>query len=401
MAGLVTEDSIVNPDKMFENAGINLIVDRAEHVDARQKKVMLSDGGEVPYDKLVLGTGSRPVVPPIAGHDLEGVFTLRSLSDAEVIRRFLDESGARRLVFVGAGFVSLELATLLLASDPGFAITVVELLQHPLPLMLDAEIAEKVEAYLVDRGLDLKTGQRVGRILGREGRVAGVELESGEAIDADMVFLNVGSRPDLELAREIGLEIGEFGIKVDRFLATSDPDILAGGDAIENVHFMTGKPVPLQLRGLAVIQGRLAAKLLAGHRIEFPGVLGNSAVKLFDKSIAATGLTEAQARHEGFDPVCATVDSRSKHRMIPGVKPWTLKLVFDRKSRQLLGGQIVSDAEAPAKEIDAVNALILGEKTIEDLTVFMTAGNPDCSSEPSAEPITNAAEQALQKLEGV
>jgi NADH oxidase (H2O2-forming) len=231
--------------------------------------------------------------------------------------------------------------------------------------------------------------------------VAGVELGTGEKIDADMVFLNVGARPSLELAKEIGLEIGKFGIKVDKFLATSDPNIMAAGDAIENHHFITKRPVNLQLRGPAVIQGRLAAKRLAGYGIEFPGVLGNSAVKLFDRSIGATGMTEAQAHQEGFETVCATVDSRSKHGMIPGVKPWTLKLVFDRKTQRLLGGQILSEAEAPVKEIDAVNALILGEKTIPDLTVLMTAGNPDCSSEPSAEPITIAAEQALQKLSTV
>jgi NADPH-dependent 2,4-dienoyl-CoA reductase/sulfur reductase-like enzyme len=400
VAGLVTGDSIVNPDAMFEKAGIDLIVDRAEQVDAIAKKVTLSSGGEVSYHKLVLGTGSSPVIPPIDGHDLEGVFTLRSLRHAEAIRRFLDETGARKLAFIGAGFVSLEVASLLLGANPAFEITVVELLDRPLPLMLDPEIAARIADYLVEQGLTMRTGRKVTRVLGRNGRVTGVELDGGETIDADLVFLNVGARPDLELAQAIGLEMGQFGIKVDRFLTTSDPDIIAAGDAIENIHFVTGKPAPIQLRGPAVIQGRLAAKVLAGHRIEFPGVLGNSAVKLFDKSIAATGLTEEQARREGFETVCATVDSRSKHGMIPGVKPWTLKLVFDARTTRLLGGQIVSDAEAPVKEIDAINALILGGKTVADLSVLMTAGNPDCSSEPSAEPITIAAEQALQKLGG-
>ncbi len=157
-------------------------------------------------------------------------------------------------------------------------------------------------------------------------------------------------------------------------------------------------PLAGHLRGPAVIQGRLIAKRLAGYDIEFPGTLNNCAVKLFDKDIAATGCTEEQAWQDGFETVSATVNSRSKHGMIPGVKPWTIKLVFDRKTGKLIGGQIVSDAEAPVKEIDAVNALILGKKTIRDLTTLMCAGNPDCSSEPSAEPITIAAEQALQKL---
>jgi len=119
---------------------------------------------------------------------------------------------------------------------------------------------------------------------------------------------------------------------------------------------------------------------------------------MFDMTITATGLTEENAASEGFDTVCASVDSRSKHGMIPGMKPWKLKLVFDKKTEQLIGGQIVSHAIAPAREIDAISAFILGGKTVSELTTFTSACNPDISSEPSAEPITIAAEQALQKM---
>jgi NADPH-dependent 2,4-dienoyl-CoA reductase/sulfur reductase-like enzyme len=194
------------------------------------------------------------------------------------------------------------------------------------------------------------------------------------------------------------LELGKFGIKVNKFLETSNPDILAGGDCVEKENFITKNLVPGQMRGPAVIQGRLAAKRLAGYAIEFPGVLNNTAVKLFDKFIASVGLTEEAARQEGLDPISAIATSRSKHGMIPGVKPWTLKLIFQKTDQRLLGGQIISDSEGPVKEIDTVNALILGGKTIADLTQLMCAGNPDCSSEPSLEPIVVCAEQALQKL---
>jgi NADH oxidase (H2O2-forming) len=210
--------------------------------------------------------------------------------------------------------------------------------------------------------------------------------------------MGVGARANVELAKEIGLEIGKFGIKVNKFLETSNPDILAAGDCVEKPHFVTKKPVPGQMRGPAVIQGRLAAKRAAGYEIEFPGVLNSTIVKLFDKTIAGTGLTETQAQDEGFETVSAMVDSRSKHGMISGVKPWTIKLIFDKGTQKLIGGQIVSDSQAPGKEIDTVSALILGGKTISDLTTFMCAGHPDCSSEPSLEPIAIAAEQALQKL---
>ena len=396
---MATVDSITNPDQMFADAGINLIIARATHADGEKKKVTLSDGREIPYDKLLLGTGASPVVPPIEGCDLEGVFSLRSAPDAVNIKNFLEEENRRKLVLIGAGFINLEVATLLASTKPDhYDVTVIELLGHPLPLMLDAEMAVQIQEYLVEKGFNMKMAQKVERILGHNGRVAGVELATGEKIEAEMVLLSIGVKQNLELAKDLGLEIGKFGVKVNKFLETSVPDVMAAGDCVEKQHFVTKRPVTGQLRGPAVIQGRLAAKRLAGYDIEFPGVTNNSAVKLFDKSIASVGLTEEVAKQEGFETISTTVNSRSKHGMIPGVEPWTLKLIFDKESQKVIGGQIISDSEAPVKEIDTVNALILGEKTIAELTTLMCAGNPDCSSEPSLEPITICAEQALQKL---
>lgn len=400
VAGLATADSITNPDEMFAKARINLIKARATHVDTNQKIVALSDGREISYDKMILAVGASQIVPMLEGRDLDGVFTLRQVPDAEKIRAFLQERKPKRLVFIGAGFISLEMAALLSASRPDdYNITVVGRRAHPLPFMLDTEMAVKVEKYLVENGLSMKMGAEVTRILGRDGRVSGVALASGQSLDADMVIIGVGARANLELAKDMELDIGTFGVKVNKYLETSNPDILAAGDCIEKQHFITKKPVPGQIRGPAVIQGRLAAKRLAGYAIEFPGVLMGTAVKLFDKTFAATGLTEVQAQDtEGIETVSAVVDSRSKHGMISGTKPWTIKLVFDKGTQKLIGGQIISDSQAPAKEIDTVSALILGGKTIADLTTFICAGHPDCSSEPSLEPIAIAAEQCLQKL---
>lgn len=396
---MATVDSITNPDQMFTDAGINLIIARATHADGEKKKVTLSDGREIPYDKLLLGTGASPMVPPIEGCDLEGVFSLRSAPDALNIRNFLEEENRRKLVLIGAGFTNLEVATLLTSTKPDhYDVTVIELLAHPLSLMLDAEMAVQIQEYLVEKGFKMKMGQKVVKILGQNGKVAGVELATGEKIDAEMVLLSIGVKQNLELAKDLGLEIGKYGVKVNKFLETSVPDVMAAGDCVEKQHFVTKGPVTGQLRGPAVIQGRLAAKRLAGYDIEFPGVTNNSAVKLFDKSIGSVGLTEEVAKQEGFETISTTVNSRSKHGMIPGVEPWTLKLIFDKESQKVIGGQIISDSEAPVKEIDTVNALILGEKTIPELTTLMCAGNPDCSSEPSLEPITICAEQALQKL---
>jgi NADPH-dependent 2,4-dienoyl-CoA reductase/sulfur reductase-like enzyme len=400
VAGLATADAITNPDQMFTKAGINLIKARATHVDTSKKEVDLSNGDQISYDKLILATGASQVVPMLKGRDLHGVFTLRQVPDAEKIMDFLQETKAKNLVFIGGGFISLEMATLLSASRPDYYdITVVGRRAHPLPFMLDTELGMRLQEYLTQQGLTMKMGEEVIKILGQDGRVVGVEFATGDRAEADMIVIGAGARANLELAKDMGLEIGTFGIKVNQFLETSNPDILAGGDCVEKEHFITKKPVPGQIRGPAVIQGRLMAKRLAGYEIPFPGVLNSTAVKLFDKTVAATGLTEVQAQEsEGLETVSAVVDSRSKHGMIKGTKPWTIKLVFGRDTQKLIGGQIISDSQAPAKEIDTISALIFGGKTISDLTTFMCAGHPDCSSEPSLEPIAIAAEQCLQKL---
>ncbi len=375
-----------------------MVHDEVTKVDAANTTVFSAKGEEFKYDKLYLATGSRSFIPPIKGNDLEGVMTLRGLPDAEKIKASLGGGDVKNIIFIGAGFISMEIASLLAeSSSHSFKISVIELMDRPLPLMLDKDMADSVRQYLEEKGLNIQTGEKVEELIGENGKVVGVKLASGKTLDADIVFMNVGVRPNIELAQDIGLEMGQFGIKVNGVQETSDPHILAGGDCVEKINFITKKPTPGQLRGPAVVQGRLAAKRLAGYDIEFPGVLDAGGCKMFDMTITATGLTEESAAREGFTPVCGVVDSRSKHGMIPGMQPWKLKLVFDKETQKLLGGQIVSHAIAPAREIDAVSALILGGKTIPELTTFTSACNPDISSEPSAEPITIAAEQALQK----
>jgi len=400
VAGLATADSITNPDEMFSKASINLLKTRATGIDRQKKVVALSDGSEAPYDKLLLAVGAHATLPQIEGTNLRGVFTLRDVPDAEAMIDFLQERRPRKLVFIGAGFISFETATLLAASKPGsYDVSVIGRRAHPLPFMLDTEFGTRLQEYLAQKGLGMKMGEDAVRIGGEDGLVSSVDLANGESLEADMVVVSVGARPNVELAKDSGLETSPLGIKVNQFLETSDPDILAAGDCVEKEHFVTKKPVAGRIRGPAVIQGRLAAKRLAGHSIAFPGVLNSMAVRLFDKYAGATGLTEGQAQDaEGIETVSAVVDSRSKHGMIEGMKPWTLKLVFRKDTQKLIGGQILSDSHPPVKTIDTVSALILGESTAGDLTTFMCAGHPDCSSEPSLEPIAIVAEQALQKM---
>ncbi len=399
MAGLATADSIVVPDKNLEGQGIHVVNDEVTKIDPGKKKVIVSGGKEFVYDKLFLATGSSSLIPPIEGIDLQGVMTLRGRQDAIKIKDFLEKKSPRKLVFIGAGFITMEIASLIAAAHPDqYDITVVEFLSHPLPLMLDKDMADPVEAYLEQKGLRVLANEKVEKIIGANGKVTGVELGSGKKLDADMVFVNVGVRPNVQLAEDIGLEMTPLGIKVNAYQETSDPDILAGGDCVEKKNFITKKPDPGRLRGPAVIQGRLAAKRLAGYDIEFPGVLNAGGCQMFDLTVSATGLTQEAAEKENIETLCAAVDSRSKHGMIPGTKPWRIKLVFDKKTEKIIGGQIVSHSIPPSRKIDAVSAFILGGKTVSELTTFMSACNPDISSEPSLEPISIAAEQALRQL---
>jgi NADH oxidase (H2O2-forming) len=362
VAGLAASESIIIPDSKLEGAGIKLVLGNVIRIAPEKKQVTLGNGESIAYTKLFLATGSSSFVPPIPGNDLEGVFTLRGAPDAEKIKGFLSEKTPKKLVFVGAGFITLEIASLLAAANDQLDISIVELLNRPLPVLLDKDMADSVTDYLTEKNIRLVTGRRVEKIVGFKGRVNAVELDSGEAIAADLVFINVGVTPNLDLARSIGLEMGRFGIKVNPFQETSDPDILAGGDCVEKINLVTGKPDAGYLRGPAVMQGRLAAKRLAGYDIPFPGVLNAGGCQLFDLVVTATGLTEEAAAANGYETVCAIVESRTKHGMIPGVKPWKIKLVFDRPTKRLLGGQIVSHGIGPAREIDAVSAFIMGKK---------------------------------------
>ena len=260
--------------------------------------------------------------------------------------------------------------------------------------MLDDDMAAPVTTYLEKQGMTLRLGIGVTKIVGEQGLVTGIALDTGEIVKADMVLVSVGARTNLDLARQAGLELGTYGIKINEFMETSNPDILAAGDNVENTCLVTGRKMPGQLRGTAVSQGRLAAKRLAGAAIPFPGGLYASCVKLFDLCAASVGLSEEAAAKLDIKTAAFTVDSRSKHGMIKGMTPWTLKVIFDSLTRKIIGSQIISMSEAPAKEIDTMNMAIRMGAVPEDLITINCAGHPDLSSEPSLEPISIIGIQA-------
>jgi NADH oxidase (H2O2-forming) len=391
--GHVLADPSYKDDSIFTKPGINLVNVRAERIDREQKTVTTSDGKNYSYDKLVLATGARSIVPPISGTDLPGVFTLRTSGSAINILHWLNTKRVKSTVLIGGGAISVEIAYL--AAQHGIKITMVEMLEHILPNALDPDMSQGVESYMKEQGIDLRLSKQVKAING-DGKVEGVLLASGEKIDANMVIICAGAEPRSELAQKAGLEMGKLGLKVNSYLQTSDPDIYSAGDLIEYPSYITGKPIRGQLRPNAVIGGRIVAKNILGHGIEFPPLINSFATKFYDKSIAGTGITESEADKEGIDVVSAVQSSASQHSMMRGKKLYTVKLIFDKKDKRIIGGQIVSDSECPVKHIDALAVAIRARWTALELATFRCAGQPELSPDPGMEPIALAAEDILK-----
>jgi len=394
-SGDVTVDSSVKDDQILLSKGITLVDSKAIAIDREAKRVTTADGTSYRYDKLVLAVGATATMPKIAGADLTGVFVLRTSRNATDILTWINTRRVRRAIVVGAGAVGLEMAYVL--ASKGITVHVVEVLDHVFPATFDPDMSAPIEQYLTSKGLQLRLGQKVEGIPGSTA-VEGAELSTGETIEAEMVVMSTGVRCNTELAEQAGLEIGARGVKVNEYLQTSDPDIYAGGDLIEYQSAVSGKPVLGQVRPNAVIGGRVIAKNVLGYKVKFPPLINSFATKLFDLSVASAGIPESAAKREGMTVVSAKGSAMSKHAMMKGKKPYTVKLVFDKDSRKLIGGQIVSESECMVRYIDVIALAIRFGMTATELATFRCAGQPELSPEPSAEPISLAAEKASRKL---
>ena len=370
----------------------------AMEIDRKAKRVRLrhvQNGEEswLDYDKLVLATGARPVVPPIPGVELDRVFTLHGVHDAEGIRALLAEKKARDVVIVGGGLIGVE-ATEAMA-EQGCRVTIVEMLPQILN-MLDWEVARLVERHLESHGVRVRTGTKVTAIEG-DGKVERVVTDQG-VCPADMVVMAIGVRPNVDLAKAAGLEVGETGgIGVNDHMQTSDPDIYAAGDCVQMYDLLTGKPCYVPLGSTANKQGRVAAVNVCGGDDRFPGVVGSTVCKVFDYCVARSGLTETKARDLGYDVVTALAPAPDKAHFMPEAKPLFLKLVADAGSRRLLGAQATGPGDG-SKRIDVAAMAISAGMTVDQLA------NADLSYAPPYAPamdnIITAANVARNKLDG-
>ena len=351
-------------------------------IDRRAKTVTvknLRDGSESieKYDKLVLSPGAEPVKPPLQGIESRRIFTVRNVRDTDKLKSFLDTERPQRAIVVGAGFIGLEMAENL--HDLGIFVTIVEMAAQVMT-PLDYEMAAEVHQHLKVKGVEfyLKDGVSSFR---EEPENITMKLNSGRNLEADLVILSIGVRPDSVLAKEAGLEIGTTrGIKVDKYLRTSDPDIYAVGDAIEYPSPITGVPTITYLAGPANKQGRICADNIAyGDSSEYIGAIGTAVAKVFDLTVASTGVSEKVLEKEKISFQSCITHSSSHAGYYPGATAMSIKILFSPVDGKLFGGQIVG-YDGVDKRIDTIATVIRRGGTIHDLTEIEHAYAPPYSS---------------------
>ena len=354
-------------------------VDRVNREDKTVTVTDLSSGRqyEERYDKLILSPGAEPVRPPLEGIGLEGIFTLRNVNDTDRIKTYINDRQVKTAVIVGAGFIGLEMAENL--HHLGVEVTVVEMADQVMT-PVDFEIAAVVHQHFKIKSVGLLLEEAVSAF-SREGNGITVMLKSGKCLQADMVLLSIGVRPDVRLVKEAGLEVGETGgIKVNEYMQTSDPDVYAIGDAVEFINLVSGRPSLSFLAGPANKQGRICADNVVGgnHRI-YKGSINTAIAKVFDLTVGTTGLSAKLLDRLAIPYQTAIVHAGSHAGYYPGAIPLTIKINFSPENGRLLGAQAVG-YEGVDKRLDIMAAVIRNNGTIHDLAEIEHAYAPPFSS---------------------
>ena len=367
-------------------------------IDRKKKTVTVrqssEDTYEESYDKLLISTGASPVRPPLPGIDLPGIFTLRNVTDTDRIKEYINSHSPRKAVVVGAGFIGLEMAENLHAQ--GAKVSIVEM-GNQVMVPIDFSMASLVHQHLMDKGVNLYLEQAVASFE-REGKGLKVTFKNGQSISADIVILSIGVRPETSLARAAELTIGPAGgIAVNDYLQTSDEAIYAIGDAIEYRHPITGKPWLNYLAGPANRQGRIVADNILGAKIPYEGSIGTSIAKVFDMTVASTGLPGKRLRLEGIDYMSSTIHPASHAGYYPDAMPMSIKITFDKQTGRLYGGQIVG-YDGVDKRIDGLALVIKHQGTVYDLMKVEQAYAPPFSS--AKDPVAIAGYVAEDMITG-
>lgn len=393
------EQLIVNtPEKYSKLTGVQVLTEtEATKVDPESKKVTAVDlktGEEktYDYDKLVISVGASPIKPPIEGCDLENVFFVRTPEDAIALRDVVDAGGIKRAVVVGAGYIGLEIAENLHLK--GIRSFVLDMAPHALP-GFDAEMAEYVEGKLQENGIPVVTGVTVTGIEG-DGKVQKVTTDK-RAYKADLVVLSAGIRPNTAFLDGSGIEMFKGTILTDEQGKTNLPDIYAAGDCAMVHNALTGKPAWSPMGSTANIAGRLIAQNMMGAGLGYRGALGTAVCKLPGMNVGRTGLTEAQAAAEGYQPVSVITVVDDKAHYYPDAGTFIIKMIADKESLRLLGVQVIG-AGAVDKVVDIAVTGIMLKGTLNDLADMDLAYAPPFST--AIHPFENTLNVLMNKING-
>lgn len=356
---------------------------RAERIDREKKQVQIrtpdGDVKSLNYDKLILGTGSKPRTIPIEGKDLAGVYTVANLNDAEKIKSEVVAGSVERAVIIGGGFIGLEMAEAL-ADMWEIDTTIVEFCDQIMPGLISPVFARMAKKEMESNDIHIYTGECVQSIEGTD-KVTAV-ITDKRRIEADMVIMSVGVMPNSELAKDAGLEIGATGgIKVDEHMRTSDPDIYAGGDCAEVKNLITGQPMFLPLGSMANRQGRVIGTNLAEGDAVFKGAVGSFVVKIFEYAMAGSGLNLDRALAAGFNAMSVQVAQLDRAHFYPTKEMCHLELVVEKETRRILGIQGFGKAgDAVVGRINTVAAILEDHPTLDRLSNLEVAYSPPFSA---------------------
>jgi NADH oxidase (H2O2-forming) len=393
---LGSSDKNLVPDAVLEKNGIELLVNEVTDIERTDRFVRLLGGEKIGYEKLVLATGSIPMIPSITGTDLKNIFVIKK-DVAHLQQMFEQLDRSSNLVIVGGGFIGAELADEC-RKNRQIKITIVEMLSHCLMLTFDEDLCAVAENTERERGIEVLAPEKVEAFLGN-GTLTGVKLASGRELKADMVILGIGCLANTKLAEKAGLELGPTrGIQVNRYMHTSDESIFACGDCAEKLSFFDGKPSNLKLASTATREARIVGANLYGTRRMNCGVIGVFSTVLGETAFALAGLSEREAREKGYDVVVGEAESPNRH---PGGMPEAtdlkVRLVFERGTGIILGGQVMG-AKCGGELINAVSVCIHERMTVDNIATFPMGTHPALTASPIAYQLTNAAEMAIKAM---
>lgn len=347
---------------------------------------------EESYTKLLIATGAKPFIPPLEGLDAKNVFTIRNLNDALAIKEAAKT--AKKAVIVGGGYIGIEMLDAFFKI--GLDAKIIEKQPQIMPI-LDENIAEALKEMIECKHPNsVITSDSIKKIISdKTGFVKKVELESGMVLDADMVLLSIGVRPNIEIAKNAGIEIGPTGaIKVDKHMRTNIPNIFAAGDCAEKTNTVTQTPSWIPLGSTANKEGRVAGINLAGKEAEFEGILGSAIIKAFDINIALTGVGEKYAQSLGYDTAVVVINSKDKAGYMPDANPICIKMIADKKTKKLLGAQGVGYGDID-KRINIIASALSAKMTVKEYINIDITYAPPFSR---AIDITTTAAYTLDKI---